>query len=294
MNRIPSCLKSLVVYLFGGLLLLVVENVFWNAAQDTRLSETHNRGNQSGHYPSQDSLLLEEAFRQKLHLTDPVVYQHVLRNMKLQLDASDFSNSQLFEQASEIGLFRDDSVVRSRLIYVMRQSLAAVRSGQHPTQEEVTDFVRKNSEYFTSPERFDFSHIIFRTSFRGESARMDAESTLKLLSIQKGLDYSKLGDPLLNARSNEVTTASELVQKYGRHFVAQLRQADVGVWQDPIKSRFGYHLVRLRRITPAQTKDLGEVQNQARGKLLRKIESNNLQEGLETLARQSMLLGTHH
>jgi|GEM_PF-1698184 len=291
MNQALAYSKSLLFYLLGGLTIFFVDAFepfdtheekgpkHWQFLEDKNAEDPP------------EVLLLEEAYRRELHLKDPVVYQHIIRNMRIQSDADDFSNSALFAQALEIGLLHSDTVVRSRLIYIMRQKLAAVRSTQYPSRSALQQFINNNPGHFTSPERFSFSHIIFRNNFRGESAENDAVSTLEVLSSSPNLDYSKLGDPLLNARAAEMMTGPELVQKYGTHFLTHLRRAEIGVWQKPIKSRFGYHLIRINRVVPAQVKRLDEVENQARGRLLRQIESDNLQDALQRLAREPSPVG---
>ena len=287
MNQALAYSKSLLLYFLGGLAIFCADTFGSFEFDEEKLAKYPPSVEGKYARDSSETLLLEEAFRRGLHLKDPVIYQHIVRNMRLQSDADYFSNPVLFAQALEIGLLQSDSVVRSRLLYVMRQKLAAVRSTQYPTRSALQQFVRN-----TSPERYAFSHLVFRESFRGESTESDAVSTLELLSSRPNLDYSTLGDPLMNARTAEVMTGPELTQKYGAQFFAHVRQAKIGVWQKPIKSRFGFHLIRIDRFVPAQVKRLEEVENQARGRLLRQIESSNLQDALKRLELDSQLFGT--
>ena len=167
MNQVLAYSKSLLLYFLGGLAIFCVATFGALEFDEEKLAKHPPFLEDKNAKGSSETLLLEEAYRRGLHLRDPVIYQHIVRNMRLQSDADDFSNPALFTQALEIGLLQSDAVVRSRLIYVMKQKLATVRSTQYPTRSILQQFVKSNPEYFTSPDRFAFSHLVFRESFRG-------------------------------------------------------------------------------------------------------------------------------
>lgn len=58
-----------------------------------------------------EAVLLGVAYQHNWHNSDPVVFQHLVKNMRLLKDSGEFSDHELFEMASTIGLLKPASTI---------------------------------------------------------------------------------------------------------------------------------------------------------------------------------------
>jgi parvulin-like peptidyl-prolyl isomerase len=183
----------------------------------------------------------------------------------------DFVKEELFaRQAQELGLDKDDIVVRRRLAQKMTFLLqdnsrraapsdddlhrlyAAQRGGQAPGSDAAPQTL------FTRP-RVSFTQIFFSRDQRADAAA-DARQALQQLSRPDA--PAGLGDRA--AIKPEFRNADEraVANQFGAKFAARVFALAPGAWQGPIESSQGLHLVRVSERVPGELRPFDQVRDQ--------------------------------
>ncbi len=166
----------------------------------------------------------------------------------------------LYREALALGLDRDDSQVRQRLVEKMTFLSEDLIPAEPPSDEEVAAFFEANRERFVDPARVDFEQLYFSPSAHGDGIVAAAEDALAALA--DGADPNTLGDSSTVPRSLEAASAEALSADLGEEFAAGvLALAADGAWHGPIRSFFGVHLVRVTSRTDARTPALEEIRD---------------------------------
>jgi hypothetical protein len=172
----------------------------------------------------------------------------------------------LYREALALGLDRDDSQVRQRLVEKMTFLTDDLFAADEPTEDELEAFFEASGAGFEEPARVSFEQLYFSPSLHGESLVTDAEAALRRLAegVEVRGDASGLA-PVLEDVSEQALRA-----ELGQSFAADVFALDAdGVWHGPLRSQFGLHLVRLSERSEARRPRLDEVREQVVEALLR-------------------------
>lgn len=158
-----------------------------------------------------------------------------------------------YREAKTLGLDDNDTIIRRRLSQKLTFLNEDLANTQPATTAELEAFFLDNAADYAEPERFSFEHRYF-SSDRREDARQDAEAARSSETIT--------GDLFTLQRSYAGRSARELADRFGRDFAASLAGLDPDssdTWQGPIRSAYGWHLIRLSERTAPRNLPLGEV-----------------------------------
>ena len=140
----------------------------------------------------------------------------------------------LYREAIRLGLDQGDAVVRRRLVSKMDLSASAAAEAAEPTAEALQEFYSTNRDRYADTGSVSFDQLYFGSEEAAQAAARlaDPEGASEAISLPAALE---------NVSQQEVQT------RLGEAFTAALSEMKVGEqWQGPIRSGFGWHLVRLR------------------------------------------------
>ena len=173
----------------------------------------------------------------------------------------------LYREAVALGLDRDDTIVKRRMAQKM-EFLAEDLSGlTEPTPAELRHWYSANSETFALPARVSFRHIYFSPDRRNARARDDAQRALGQLA-GKGVDApitAAAGDPFMFQDYYGDRSSEQVTGQFGVPFARALFQLKPGLWQGPVESGYGWHLVFVEQITSGRIPALEEIEPEVRG-----------------------------
>ena len=159
-----------------------------------------------------------------------------------------------FREAMRLSLDEGDIIVRRRLVQKLRFLTEDIATGQPPAGTELLAFYDANAERYRRPTRYTFSHRYFSTD-RREDAHADAGAALA--------DAGIAGDPFMLQRSYAARSAREIGNLFGAAFAESLSALEpMERWQGPIRSAYGWHLVKLEERLPEALPPYGEVAKQ--------------------------------
>jgi len=164
----------------------------------------------------------------------------------------------LFREGSSLGLGADDSVMRNRIVQKMEFLLQDASGVSQPSDAEIAAWFQAHDSAYRLPEQVTFTQIYFSPSLRGVRAEADARTALDGLRAKTASDP---GDPFMLAADPAPRSKDELAKSFGAGFADAVFSLPVGVWQGPVRSAFGLHLVRVEERTPARLPPLSEIRN---------------------------------
>ena len=157
----------------------------------------------------------------------------------------------LVRQALQLGLDRDDTVVRRRLRQKMEFINTADADALAASESELGAYLNANAATFEIEPLLAFQHVFFSPQRRGAAMAQDVDSVLQALRSNPTTDYALLGDSTLLPPAQPLSGKTSIGQTFGMDFVEKLDKAPVGQWIGPIDSGFGLHIIRLTERVPA-------------------------------------------
>lgn len=137
-------------------------------------------------------------------------------------------------------------------------------TGQTVTDEEVAEYYEANADEFTSPEMVRARHILIKTdaSATGKAAEQGRLQLLKLKArIAKGESFAKLAEKHSEGPSN--VRGGDLGFFPREAMVEPFEKAAFGLQpgevSDPVRTEFGWHLIKVEERRQAGRKTLAEA-----------------------------------
>lgn len=163
----------------------------------------------------------------------------------------------LYREGVELGLDRDDQVVRRRVRQKVDVLAEESQSSQAPTDAELSDWLRTHADSYALPAVLTFEQAMIDPSQHGGDITKVSNEMQR--QLQRGADPASVTESrLLPSRIAEI--AEDLVARdFGEDFVVALRELPVGGWQGPVRSGFGVHFVKIIERIPGRAPTLEEV-----------------------------------
>lgn len=163
----------------------------------------------------------------------------------------------LYRAGGDLGLDKDDAVVRRRIAQKMGFLMEPAPGEIEPTQEELERHLADFPERFRTSPRLTFEQIFIDPVKHEATATAAAEQALA--ALKAGTDPAGIGDPSLLPASLEDERLESVARIFGSTFADALLDTTSGEWVGPLASAFGVHIVRIGKRSPALDPDLSEV-----------------------------------
>lgn len=164
-----------------------------------------------------------------------------------------------FREALNLGLDRNDIIIRRRLRQKMEFLTQDLADAVQPTDEELQAFLEANVDDYRIPDRYTVSQVLFRTDRDAERARAAAESALQALGDPTSPRPMPQGDRSMLPPTVEDVASREVARVYGEQFLSGLGALPVGRWSGPVESGYGLHLVYVHERREGRAPTLEEV-----------------------------------
>jgi hypothetical protein len=170
-----------------------------------------------------------------------------------------------YREAVAMGLDRDDAVIRRRLRQKLEFVSEDVASLAEPSDADLRALLESHPEKFQTERRSTFNQVYLDPErHRGTIARDATTLRAHLQRTGAEVDLANAGDPFLLADRFEGIPRQEVVKLFGEPFAAALDRLPTGVWEGPVASGYGSHLVRLVERTESRVPALDDVRDRVR------------------------------
>ena len=129
-----------------------------------------------------------------------------------------------------------------------------------PSDTDLQAFLEQHPDAFRIEPRLAFQHIYLSRDRRGDAANAEARQLLTQLTTNAtATDPTALGDPFLLPPEFALSSSSEIARLFGDAFAQQVQHLEPGLWEGPIASGYGLHLVYVRERVDGHVPALAEV-----------------------------------
>jgi parvulin-like peptidyl-prolyl isomerase len=180
----------------------------------------------------------------------------------------------LYREALALGLERGDPIVRRRLIQKMELAVQADAQAQEPTDDALRALLAEEPARWTSPATTSLSHVFF-----DPARRADAEGDARHVAE---VDAPR-GDPFIAAGPLHGLRGEAIDATFGEGFAPAVDALPVGRWSAPMRSRYGWHLLRVDARSPGAAPPLDEVRGALRARWIERDQARRRREALDAL-----------
>jgi hypothetical protein len=167
----------------------------------------------------------------------------------------------LYREALNLGLDKDDQIVRRRLGQKMEFIVKDLVALTPPTDEDLLVYFDAHRDRYQKPARYTFTQVFIDPDKRGEATLADAEKIKAQLIAQGDAidDPGALGDDFMLQNYYPEKDQVEIQKLFGRGFAESVVALSPGQWHGPVLSGYGTHLVYLSHITEPPSPVFAEV-----------------------------------
>jgi len=212
-----------------------------------------------------------QSFRDKLDTLTEEGKKRVLENM---------IRENLFyiageEEGIKLSSEEEEQINRLKRYIIIRKYITEKLKEKPVTEEEMKDYYEKNKKEFVIPEKRKVSHIIV-------SDENKAKELLK--KIKEGADFSQIAkenniDGSKNRGGDLGWISKGYMIKEFEEVAFSLKKGEIS---DVIKTKFGYHIIKVEDIKPEEEKNFEEVKESIR----KKIEEERIKQLEEDLKKK--------
>ncbi|WP_250459500.1 peptidyl-prolyl cis-trans isomerase [Microbulbifer litoralis] len=145
----------------------------------------------------------------------------------------------LYREALNLGLDRDDTVIRRRLQMKMEFLAGDLVDAVEPDDETLRRYFADHVDRYRQPAQFSFRQVYFGPDAGAERVRK------ALAQLREGLPAEGIGDSTLLQHHYRGETGERLARLFGEGFSDRLRELPAGEWRGPVESAYGAHLVKI-------------------------------------------------
>lgn len=165
----------------------------------------------------------------------------------------------LYEEALKQGLDKTNAAVKRALITQMDMLAEGQGEETKITDEDILAYYNLRKDQFFSPARLSFKQIYFRQEGDSESL-----SELRETWNKNGSGFEQVRSagaatmlpPFMQAR-----TPKQIDREFGEGFSDKIEGMQPGLWQGPVASTFGWHLIYPDTLIPSAPLPVSAVQS---------------------------------
>ena len=158
-------------------------------------------------------------------------------------------------EARRLGLDQDDSVIRRRLAQKYDFLINNPASLAPPSDATLRTYLSEHADRYAGPSRYSFVQLYFSADRGRDKALAAAQAALAHPATAKGDAFP--GNPV-----ERNATEQEIRQDFGSNFSEALPRLRPGVWDGPVGSGFGFHLVKITARRALAPPDFAAVRGQ--------------------------------
>ena len=165
--------------------------------------------------------------------------------------------------------YKTDPEIKVRYLYINPEDFLAKVA---VSEEDISDYYESNPEQFRSPQTVQARHILIKvdqnaTPEQVEDARQRIEDVLKL--AKAGQDFAELArqhsEGPTKTKGGELGTFRR--QDMVKPFSDKAFSMQAGQISEPVRTQFGWHIIKVEQVNPASTRSLDEARTEIEGKL---------------------------
>ena len=217
-----------------------------------------------------EEVLYRRALEIGLDRDNRVVRERLVAVMRMLGDDPRQDDETLYREALAMRLDRKDVVVRRHLVQLMTLLLKRSAPAEAVTEADLDELLARDADRYRLAGQVTLTQVYLDPARRGGSLDRDARRILA--ALRSGTvardEAAALGDPFLLGTRLVKRSQAELPRFFGERFAAAVADAPVGEWSGPLRSSYGVHLVLVEDRAAGRMPPASQVRNQLIGRLL--------------------------
>ena len=160
-----------------------------------------------------------------------------------------------YRQAVEMGIDRDDTVIRRRLRQKFEFLTDDMAAASVPTDEQLAAYLAANADAFAKDTTYTFEQVYINPERAGVD--LQRQVAKELAALKAGNEVVGTGGMLPSYFDN--TPARAVDNSFGRGFAKSLDALPLNDWQGPVESGLGLHLVKIAERVEGYLPDLADI-----------------------------------
>ena len=227
--------------------------------------------------------ILNNFYLANRNLEDPVFIRYNdLSEIQIALIRDDYIKREVLKrEALNWGLDKVDPIISSRLSQLGEQFLVNNLPDEDFSEEILYSFYNKNKHFYIDDAKITFSHIFFRNIDEKTIADLiyyiqtqdeqffknNLSNKVSIFPYQK--NYAQRSESFIRGHFSEKTTKEIFALKSSSK------------WQGPIKSPYGFHIIKLSSISEAKQRTYDDVSELVLKRFISERKKENLKLELE-------------
>lgn len=168
----------------------------------------------------------------------------------------------LYREGIAMGLDKDDTIVKRRMAQKMQFLAEDVGAAHEPSSAELRAWFDNNRERFALPSRYSFRHLYFSPDKHGKNVQEDAAKALAKVAGQPEDSrlVASIADQFMFQDYYRDRTPESLAKDFGPQFAVALEKLGRSMWQGPIESGYGWHLVYVDTVSSGRIPVFEEIE----------------------------------
>ena len=229
-------------------------------------------------YLVESKLIIENADDLKVEVTEDEI------NAEIDKVKANFATEEEFTAALEqegMTLEYYSNFIKENLI--IAKTLEEVTKDVSVTDEEVAKFYEENIATYTSPAGAEMAHILVDTEEKAKDIKKQYE---------EGKDFAELAAEFGTDGTKETGGSLGFIPydstSYDADFLAGAKELKEGEVSDPVKTQFGWHLIKVTGVqSEAVVKPLEEVKEEAKAGALEENQYEVFEKYIESLKEKT-------
>lgn len=187
----------------------------------------------------------------------------------------------LYREGLARGLEKDDPRIRhlvaQKMSFVLEQTLVL----PPPTDRDLQAWFDGHADRWARPALVDFTQVFVQ----GDDTKADERARSLLAQLEKGAEPGGMGDTFSGGRRYRRRSIVDLAEAFGGDFTQGLAEQKEGAWALR-RSRFGFHVVRIDKRSPAERPTLADVRAEVEEDFKRAQRAEKLTEAVGNLRKR--------
>jgi peptidyl-prolyl cis-trans isomerase C len=206
---------------------------------------------QSGHSATQRRIVVDAQLQRRIVEINQSQSGITPRGAQLERLTEEYIDDEvMYREALRMGLDQDDEIVRRRLIQKVRFLQRDLATGSKPSEVDLNAYYSAHPELFAAPASVSFEQLYFSADRGGwPEAEVRARRALNRIARTPTSSIEATADDTFPFEiPAEDFTRVEAGRVFGdTPILDALFGAPVGQWSEPVRSAYGWHLIRVNR-----------------------------------------------
>lgn len=163
-----------------------------------------------------------------------------------------------YQEALKMNLDHNDEIIKRRLSQKMQFISKDISNLVEPSDEVLRTYYEAHPSKYMKEASYSLHQLFFSPDLRDHWVE-EAEKTRSKIQDLTPEEVMSYGDPIALPALFENTSSFHISRQMGEEFTMNLEGLAVQVWQGPITSGYGAHLVYISEKTDAQLAPFDEV-----------------------------------